>query len=504
MGEDAAEAPHDLGPTHDGGEAGVHARHRGRERPDPLHRIRITRQEGVVIGLVHVEDGSLDRVHHRAFYQTGGRLGRCDARAICHDARVRGMVRVKRILGRLRGYFPLTLRGVLVAGVAGVALSEVAYRSLDFVVLTLAYAALGLVGLGLAVVLLAALVLRGRRAAAHLGESRLLTDRFMPTDFGLRRPRFVPLLEMDVALRSPRFERREEDGRELVRASHRGEFLEVERSLVLRDAFGLAEIELPFRGGALYALPHLGKLEATVAQLSMATGTDLAHPHGAPEGDRVELRRYVVGDPARYIHWKIYARSGELVVRMPEHAIERADRVAVYFVAGERDEASAALTLAIARSSDLADRVILGCDGAEARRLRSIEEVERAVARSHGHRGGTEVVHFVREVDRSGPAALVLIVPPVGGPWLSSALEVVRGRPGGARILVGIDGMDVEKPSLIERVVFRSDDERPGAASPSEVRTVVSAFQAAGADVVVIDRTTGRALTEVPTRRKAA
>jgi hypothetical protein len=410
-------------------------------------------------------------------------------------------VRVIEILGRLRGVFPLTTRGALIAALAAFALMRVAYESLDFVVLTLAYSALGLVGLGVLAVIVGAFVMKVK-VAPPVGESRLLTDRFLPTEFGLPSTKLWPLLEVDAELTAPRFERREDDGRELVRATHRGLFAETVREIVVRDAFGLAELRFPLRGGGLYALPHLGKLEPSVALLSLSVGDDFAHPHGTPDGDRIELRRYVAGDPARYIHWKIFARSGELVVRMPEHAIKSADRVAIYFIAGEGDEPSSAVALALARSSDLESRVIFGCDGTNAP-IRSVADAERAITQSHGHRGSPGAEAFMKRVDAQGPAALVLIVPAIPGPWLGAATELVRARPGGARILVGIDGMEDETSSFFERVMLRRD--RSARATSSEgVAKVAATFRAAGAEVILLDRVSGRMLDALPRRRAAA
>jgi hypothetical protein len=395
----------------------------------------------------------------------------------------------------------LTARGALVAALSALALSGVAYESLDFVVLTLAYAGLGLVGLCLLAVLIGAVVLKGK-VAPPAGEARLLTGRFLPTDFTLPSLRLVPLLEIDVELMSPKFDRRDEGRGETVRARHRGVFEEVVRDVVVRDAFGLAEMRVRLRGGAFRALPHLGKLEPSIALLSVAAGDEHAHPLGTMEGDRIELRRYVAGDPARFIHWKIFARTGELVVRVPEYAIKSADRVAVYFVAGEGDEASSAVTLALARTADLGSRVVLGCDGTE-EPIRSVEDAERAIERSYGHRGPTGVEAFMRHVDAAGPAAMVLVVPAVAGPWLGAAAELVRTRPGGARVLIGLDGMQPSESSFIERVMFRAEPST-SAASIEEVAKVVSALRRAGAEVISIDRPTGRMLDELVGGRRAA
>jgi hypothetical protein len=414
---------------------------------------------------------------------------------------VRGFARVTEIVERTRGMFPLTVRGGLVAALAALALSNVAYASLDFVVLALGYAALGLVGLSLVAVLIGAFALK-MKVAPPTGEARLLTGRFLPTDFRLPSLRYLPLVEVDVELVSPRFDRRDDGQGEAVCARHRGVFPDVARDVVVRDAFGLAELRVRLRGGAFRALPHLGKLEPSVSLLSVSAGDEDAHPLGTMEGDRIELRRYVAGDPARFIHWKIFARTGELVVRVPEYAIKSADRVAVYFVAGEGDEASSAVTLALARTADLESRVVLGCDGTE-EPIRSIEDAERAVVSSYGHRGPTGVDAFMRRVDAAGPAALVLVLPAIAGPWLGAAIDLVRTRPGGARVLIGVDGMERKGSSFVERVMFRTEA-ATSTTSGDEVAKVVKAVRASGAEVILIDRVSGRLLDDLLGRQRAA
>jgi len=91
--------------------------------------------------------------------------------------------------------------------------------------------------------------------------------------------------------------------------------------ITFRDGFGLMEITMrisnPLR---LQVLP----LVTSVAAEDMERATwDLTH--GAPGRQKdqentlgVDLMRYNPGDPLKRIHWKNYARSGELMVRLPE------------------------------------------------------------------------------------------------------------------------------------------------------------------------------------------
>ena len=76
------------------------------------------------------------------------------------------------------------------------------------------------------------------------------------------------------------------------------------------------------------ALPRLAGLSRMPALSSLASGDAAPHPMGLEDGDRLELRRYMPGDPARFIHWKVLSRTRRLMVRTPERALSLARRTA--------------------------------------------------------------------------------------------------------------------------------------------------------------------------------
>ena len=114
---------------------------------------------------------------------------------------------------------------------------------------------------------------------------------------------------------------------------------------------------------ALTVVPHAGGLSQMPLLISMSGGDEIPHPMGVADGDRVELRRYAPGDPARFIHWKAFSRTRKLMVRVPERALSRARRVVAYQVAGPDDEASAAAAKVAAESGSLGGEWIFGADG---------------------------------------------------------------------------------------------------------------------------------------------
>ena len=107
------------------------------------------------------------------------------------------------------------------------------------------------------------------------------------------------------------------------------------RRVVVQDAFGLSRIAFQHRQpGPIEVLPHLGGIRRLPVLTSLTGGEEYPHPMGLEDGDRVELRRYVPGDSARFIHWKVFGRTRKLMVRMPERALSRARRTVAYLVAG--------------------------------------------------------------------------------------------------------------------------------------------------------------------------
>src|SRR5437773_8099985 len=97
-------------------------------------------------------------------------------------------------------------------------------------------------------------------------------------------------------------------------------------------------------------LPWTGGLDHAPMLRSLAGGEEISHPLGELTGDRVDMRRYVAGDPLKLALWKIYARTGVLMVRTPERAIAPTLRVAAYLPSAIGDEpAAAAARVAIQR-----------------------------------------------------------------------------------------------------------------------------------------------------------
>ena len=246
---------------------------------------------------------------------------------------------------------PLTLSGAL-AGLGGcVALFYYGLERLDFVLLTLGGAMLGLTSVALLSTLLAALLIRTRGGHSPQGEDGPQglegeCEFWVRTGFRLPRRRWLPFVTVSWEWVEPEAELRARiDGAELeewVFVRRRGIYDEVRRRFDVGDVFGLTRLRFEQREARhLRFLPSVGGLERVDVIRGVSGGDDFAHPEGPQSGSPYDLRPYAPGDPLRFILWKVFARTRELVVRAPERALSPAQQAVAYLVTDLRDEPAA-------------------------------------------------------------------------------------------------------------------------------------------------------------------
>lgn len=154
-------------------------------------------------------------------------------------------------------------------------------------------------------------------------------------------------------------------GAEIIRSEKRFLYrsLGVSRLVEITDLFGMASI---LRGDGI--IGDIGKKvinepkrakpkEAKAFNISVPGG-DLSAVRGAPEGDRIDIREYCHGDSARFILWKVIARTGgrRTYVRTPEISEAERPDIGVFFIAGDNDDASAELARYIVEENILKGR----------------------------------------------------------------------------------------------------------------------------------------------------
>lgn len=397
---------------------------------------------------------------------------------------------------------PLTPLGLLVTIAAGLALQYLALRELDLVVLVACLGVLGMVAVAIVLVVAGALRIKlASRAQRGPAERTLETGRSLPTGFVLPGLLIVPLLQVRWDWEAPEAEivlvrkglRLHED----ASLSARGIVTGVERRIVIQDAFGLARVAVRHRDpGRLKVIPHAGALRDLPLLVSMSGGDEMPHPMGLDDGDRVELRRYAPGDPARLIHWKVFGRTRKLMVRMPERALSRSRRTVAYLVGGPSDEASAAAARVAIEGGALGPEWVFGADGSDGEATEAGDAIERVI-RSAGteDRGARALRTFVDRAERTGPASLVVFAPAQGGPWLERVIAVLRTRGRRARVVIGVDGIDAAVPVKWWWRFLARDAPRTGTPI-AELDAVLGALAPLRCDIVVVDRRSGRRLGE--------
>lgn len=421
---------------------------------------------------------------------------------------------VRRASRRALDWVPLTPLGLLAGVGAAAALRWLAYRELDLVVLVVGYGALGVVGASVVLVAASAAGLelwlrtRGRRdpSRSEPRSARAETDRPARTGFSLPSLAWLPLLQLRWTWVQPpdaRVQpRRVTWGRlhEEVTLARRGTVRRVQRRIELGDAFGFARMAIRHHEDrTLDVLPHTGALRRLPVRSSFAGGDERPHPMGLDDGDRVELRRYVPGDPARFIHWKVFGRTRRLMVRVPERALSHARRIVAYMVAGPHDEASAGAARAAIEEGALGSEWRFSADGARGHEASTPDEAVALLLRSReasAEQGAGELASFVERAERSGPAAVVVFAPAAEGPWTERVTSLARRHAGGVRVVIGVDGLAPQpERRWWERLVLQRTDALD--ATPAEPVDRITRTLAAGrCEVVVVDRVSGRVLVE--------
>jgi hypothetical protein len=410
-------------------------------------------------------------------------------------------------LASARDLFPFTPLGIALVAGAYAALRAFAYAELDLVWLVTGYAALGLCALSTLCVIASAVFvawrLRRRRPKAH-DALRLETLRLTRTGYALPSLRFIPFVQLRWEYVTPaakQLELRPSQGQliEHVALFERGQYDGVRRRVFVQDPFGLARIALrSFEAHDVWVLPQLGGLSQLPALTALAGGTDLPHPMGLEDGDRLELVRYTPGDPARFIHWKAFARTRKLLVRRPERAVAIARRCAAFFIAGPDDDASAAAARLALERKLLGNEWVFGTDldlGGTSTLAEALTQLVLSVrARALA---GAGLPAFLTHVDKRGPASVIVFAPPEPGAWLDSVTRVASRRQ--LRVVIGVDGVVEVERSSRWLALIRSEAPRSGVPNRA-LEEVMNTLGRARVPVTLLDRTTGRALGELGRR----
>lgn len=285
-----------------------------------------------------------------------------------------------------------------------------------------------------------------------------------------------------------RLERNRDQLHERVIPARRGRVQEVVRRIRIGDVFSLTRIVFEQPGVADVTIrPRCSDAGRHALWNQFRAGDAVPDPDAPPEGDLIELRDYQPGDPLKRVCWKKYQRTGRLIVRAPERALEPCEQIAVTTVSAAADEPSAVLTRSLLEDGTISGRMIYCADGES----RTTTDPVEAVAQLVRSAAATDVPGsgLDRLQEHPDVASCVIFVPHRPGPWLDAVATRIEKSESACRVIVGVnDGTPVDGPRWMRWIVSEPDGH---ASKRAELELIVRRLTAAGADVTVVDCLSG-------------
>lgn len=419
--------------------------------------------------------------------------------------------RVPALARRAVEAFPFTALGLLVVAGCGWSLVRYGIRRIDLLLLVVGAVGVTLGAAALLSTALTALTLWYRGRGGRDEEPLHLECGYAArTGFSLSNLWYVPFVRVrwswevpEASVRLVPLKRRlHEEVTPLRRGLHEG----IARRVEVGDAFGLTRVTFTLRQErAVRFVPSMGALRQMRVVRSIAGGDEISNPAGPPEGERVDLRHYAPGDPIKFVLWKVFARSRQLVVRTPERAIAPTRQTVAYLVTGHGDEPAAGAARVAVDTGALGSEWVLGADGNDTYAKSAVQALE-VLARSAStpaHLGGAGLGDFLSRATPGGLARAVVFVPGRPGPWLDRVIATVRARTAPNQMqppvefVVCTDGIvPIVKTTFWSRLAFQIRPDAaagPAAAAPGdEVAAVLRALATTRAPVTLVDRAGGR------------
>jgi hypothetical protein len=415
----------------------------------------------------------------------------------------------------LLGLFPFTRTGLAFLILFAGALWIYGVLARDLVLLVAGLGgALVLVALLLCTLLAAAILgLRSRRASTP-GDLDLDTAIPQPTGYRLRRPRWIPFAVVDwqwvddgggeTAARI----QLDPDGADLVEMAspaRRCIVTRVVRRFAVRDLFGLTEISWRRRENVmLRVLPYRGMLAQMPPPAGMAEGDDLSDPYAEPKGDRVEMRQYAPGDPLRMVLWKVYARSGKMMVRTPERSVAERKRGCAYLVTSPHDDATAAAARVCIERGLLGDDWSFAADGVQREAADDRDAAFEIIARSGEAQPAdraAQLASFLTRREAEGFQFCLLFIPPDPSAWEAVAEQAAATATMRVQVLSAAGEIvpDQAPPRGLSEIAARwllKPQDKDGV-SLADIRSRAASVQGLANELIVVERNSGRSVSDI-------
>ncbi|MCB0347091.1 MAG: DUF58 domain-containing protein [Bdellovibrionales bacterium] len=290
--------------------------------------------------------------------------------------------RTLRTARKIKQAQPLTIRGFIAIALSAAALQFIAADESDLI----AYMLGGGVAAMLLLALVTSLLVRRRlakilRIEPHFDREGLYSRSPVRAGLTVRNALLPPFFSLHVnrVFQHDLVECPEHviSGKEAVRRvvdtirfPHRGFWTLDHLSLSLRDALGFTEIswEMPAEVGVEVSARNIQIRSLPIVAASSRSGDTLDQAKERA-GDLFDIKQYDPSDGVKRILWKVYAKTGAVVVRRPEPAIIPEGEVAVYLIANRNDDhVAGALQSYLAQLENNSITILFGTDGSGAYR----------------------------------------------------------------------------------------------------------------------------------------
>jgi len=411
--------------------------------------------------------------------------------------------------------FPFTLTGVAFLALFATAMWVYGVLARDLVLLVAGLGgALVLVALLVCTILMAAILASRTGKAITPGDLDLDTGIPQPTGYRLRRPRWIPFAVVDwqwvndgggeTAARVE-LERLGMELVEMASPARRCIVQRVVRRFAVRDLFGLTEISWRRKEQVmLRVLPYRGMLSQMPPPAGMAEGDDLSDPYAEPKGDRVEMRQYAPGDPLRMVLWKVYARSGKMMVRTPERSVAERKRGCGYLVTSPQDDATAAAARVAIERGLLGDDWCFGADGVDREADEDREAAFEIIARSGEAKPedrGARLAGFLARREAEGYQFCLLFIPPDEPAWVAVAAQAAATLTMRVQVLTAAGEIlpDQDPPRGVTEIVGRwlIRPRNPEGVPLSKIRERAEAVKGLANELIVVERSSGRSVSDM-------
>jgi hypothetical protein len=368
----------------------------------------------------------------------------------------------------LKRVFPITWTGAALLALAGLTIWTQGISHKDLVLFTGALVIIAIQALLLTLTIGTAFVAawRSRKARCPVASLQLETNSECSTGFAVRFPGWLPFVSLSWEWVTPpgvevRQRRKGAMLEEDVVPGSRGMSGSIQRKFTLRDFLGLSAIQwMAMDPVALRILPARIADTGLALPLGLGIGEDLSDPSGTPIGDQVDMRGYQHGDSPRLIRWKLYARTGKLMIRMPERAIAEQPSTCAYLLGGKSAGSASELARELLERGSFGGEFLFGAEGSAKVSYGDIELARDIVAESGMEKtlSCAGLPGFLRTASDSGFSDCLLFAPPEIANIADALAPALSSSPLYVRAVVCVPELASDKPLPVwKKIVFRGD-----------------------------------------------